>query len=82
MFHYLSMLVVGLVAGAIARFVLPGADSMGWFMTAVLGIAGSFVGGFLSRLFSKPAPDAKFHPAGFLLSVVGAIALLVLWRMM
>jgi uncharacterized membrane protein YeaQ/YmgE (transglycosylase-associated protein family) len=77
MMHYLWMFIVGLVVGAIARFIMPGAEHMGIIMTGVLGIVGSFVGGFIARLFSKPAPGAPFHPAGIVLSIVGA--LIVLW---
>lgn len=80
MFHYLWMFIVGIAAGLIARFVLPGADSMGLVMTGILGVAGSFVGGMIGRLFSKPAEGASFHPAGFLMSIVGAVVLLVAWR--
>lgn len=80
MFHYLWMFIVGIAAGLIARFVLPGADQMGLIMTGILGIAGSFVGGMIGRLFSKPAEGASFHPAGFLMSIVGAVVLLVAWR--
>ncbi len=70
------MLIVGLVVGAIARWLMPGADNMGWLMTALLGIAGSFVGGFIARLFSTPADGAIVHPAGIILSVIGAMILL------
>ncbi len=76
MFHLLWMLIVGLVVGAIARWFMPGVENMGWLMTALLGIAGSFVGGFIARLFSKPADGAIVHPAGLILSVVGAMILL------
>ena len=76
MFHLIWMLIVGLVVGAIARWLLPGAQEMGWLMTALVGIAGSFVGGFIARLFSKPADGAVVHPAGLILSVIGAMILL------
>ncbi len=76
MFHLLWMLIVGLVVGAIARWFMPGVENMGWLMTALLGIAGSFVGGFIARLFSKPADGAIVHPAGLILSVIGAMILL------
>jgi uncharacterized membrane protein YeaQ/YmgE (transglycosylase-associated protein family) len=75
-FHLIWMFIVGLVVGAIARFIMPGAESMGWIMTAIVGIAGSFIGGFIARLFSKPADGAIVHPAGLLLSVIGALILL------
>ena len=73
--------LVGFVIGLIARAIMPGAQSMGFFMTAILGIVGSFVGGFVATLFSKPPEGAKFHPAGILMSIVGAILVLWLWRM-
>jgi len=47
-----------------------------------VGIVGSLIGGFIGRLISKPDPDSKFHPAGFLMSLVGAIVLLLLMRML
>lgn len=76
MFHLLWMLIVGIVVGAIARWIMPGAQAMGLLMTGIVGIAGSFIGGFIARLFSKPADGAIVHPAGLLLSVVGALILL------
>jgi uncharacterized membrane protein YeaQ/YmgE (transglycosylase-associated protein family) len=52
---------------------------MGFFATAVLGILGSLAGGLLGRLISRPKEGSTFHPAGFLMSIVGAIVLLVIW---
>ena len=46
-------------------------------MTAIFGIIGSFVGGFIGTLIKKPAPDEKFHPAGMLMSIICTV--LVLW---
>jgi uncharacterized membrane protein YeaQ/YmgE (transglycosylase-associated protein family) len=82
LFHLLWMWIVGLVVGAIARWFMPGVENMGWLMTALLGIAGSFVGGFIARLFSKPADGAIVHPAGLILSVIGAMILLFVARKM
>ena len=48
-------------------------------MTAIIGIVGSIVGGLVARLFSKPAPGTPFHPAGFLMSIIGAILVLFLY---
>ncbi len=76
MFHLIWMFVVGIVVGAIARFIMPGTAHMGLLMTGVVGIAGSFIGGFIARLFSKPADGAIVHPAGLVLSVIGALILL------
>lgn len=81
MLHVLWMLITGFVVGLIARALLPGADQMGLVATTVVGIVGSVVGGFASRLFNKPEPGSSFHPAGFLGSIVGAIVVLVLYRM-
>jgi uncharacterized membrane protein YeaQ/YmgE (transglycosylase-associated protein family) len=76
MLHYLWMFIVGIVVGAIARLIMPGSEHLGLIMTGVLGIAGSFVGGFIARLFSPPADGALVHPAGLIMSVIGALILL------
>jgi uncharacterized membrane protein YeaQ/YmgE (transglycosylase-associated protein family) len=73
--NFVWMIIVGLVVGALARWLMPGAQPMGWIMTALLGIAGSFVGGLLSGVLSKSS-DGKFGPAGLVLSVIGAMLLL------
>ncbi|HYL28536.1 MAG TPA: GlsB/YeaQ/YmgE family stress response membrane protein [Gemmatimonadales bacterium] len=79
--HILWSIIVGAVVGLLARALLPGADHIGMALTIVVGIAGSWLGGFLGSLVSKPAEGAKFHPAGFLMSIVGAVVLLLLLRM-
>jgi uncharacterized membrane protein YeaQ/YmgE (transglycosylase-associated protein family) len=79
--HLVIWLVVGLVAGLLARLIVPGRDSMSIWMTAVLGIAGSFVGGFVGNLIWRPSGQGLVHPGGLVLSVVGAVLLLLLWRM-
>jgi uncharacterized membrane protein YeaQ/YmgE (transglycosylase-associated protein family) len=56
---------------------MPGVQHLGFIMTTLVGIGGSIVGGLIGRLFSKPEPDATFHPAGFILSIIGAIILLL-----
>jgi uncharacterized membrane protein YeaQ/YmgE (transglycosylase-associated protein family) len=78
--HIIWMFIVGIVIGAIARFVMPGTEHMSIFMTGILGIVGSIVGGFIARLFSKPAPGAPFHPAGIIMSIIGAVIVLFLWN--
>ncbi len=80
MFHLLWSIMLGLVAGLIARAVYPGANPMGLFMTALLGIAGSIVGGLVARIIWKHQPGQKFHPGGIVLSIVGALILLFLWQ--
>jgi uncharacterized membrane protein YeaQ/YmgE (transglycosylase-associated protein family) len=76
------MFIVGIIVGAIARFIMPGADHMGLIMTGILGIVGSFVGGFIVRLFSKSAPadSSKIQPAGIVMSVVGALIVLFIYN--
>jgi len=76
MLHVIWSIIVGFVVGLIARAVMPGAQHLTFIMTSLLGIGGSIVGGLIGRLFSKPEPGSKFHPAGFILSIIGAIILL------
>ena len=82
MIHYIWMFIVGIVVGLIARFIMPGAAHMGLLMTGVLGIVGSFVGGFIARLFSKPPEGSPFHPAGIILSIIGALIVLFIYGKM
>jgi uncharacterized membrane protein YeaQ/YmgE (transglycosylase-associated protein family) len=79
MLHIIWSIIVGFIVGLIARAVLPGAQHLGFIMTTLLGIAGSIVGGLVARLFSKPAPGAPFHPAGFIMSILGAMLLLFIY---
>ena len=76
MLHVIWSIIVGFVVGLIARAVMPGAQHLTFIMTSLLGIGGSIVGGLIGRLFSKPEPGSKFHPDGFILSIIGAIILL------
>jgi uncharacterized membrane protein YeaQ/YmgE (transglycosylase-associated protein family) len=70
------MAVVGFVVGMIARAILPGTQSLGIILTAVLGIAGGLIAGFAGQALGWYAPG---QPAGFIASVVGAIVLLFVW---
>jgi len=79
MLHIIWSIIVGFVVGLIARALLPGVQHLGFIMTTLLGIAGSIVGGLIARLFSKPAPGSSFHPAGFIMSLLGAILLLFIY---
>ncbi|WP_325364885.1 GlsB/YeaQ/YmgE family stress response membrane protein [Dyella sp.] len=80
MFSIIWSIIVGFIVGLIARWIVPGAEHMGFIMTTIVGIVGSVIGGFIGMLFKKPAPGQKFHAAGFLMSIVGAIVLLYLLR--
>jgi uncharacterized membrane protein YeaQ/YmgE (transglycosylase-associated protein family) len=73
-------LIVGLIAGFIARALVPGPDQMGWLGTMILGIVGSFVGGTLAALIFGGSLD--FTPAGLIGSIIGAIIVLLIWRSM
>ena len=79
MLHIIWYIIVGFIVGLIARAIMPGAQHLGFIMTTLLGIAGSIIGGFIARLFSKPEPGSAFHPAGFIMSIIGAIILLFIW---
>jgi uncharacterized membrane protein YeaQ/YmgE (transglycosylase-associated protein family) len=68
-------IIVGLVVGILARWFYPGAIPMSWWMTALLGIAGSLVGGVVSSLIFR-SPGGGFHPAGWILSILGAMVLI------
>jgi uncharacterized membrane protein YeaQ/YmgE (transglycosylase-associated protein family) len=77
------LLIVGLIAGAIARLLLPGRDSIGLVGTIVLGIVGSFVGGFLQNLIEyHKASLHTFHLVGIIGSIIGAFVLLLLMRLL
>ena len=79
MLHFIWYIIVGFIVGLIARAIMPGAQALGFIMTTLIGIGGSIVGGLIGRLFSKPEPGATFHPAGFIMSIIGAIILLFVW---
>ncbi len=81
MFHLIWSLIVGFFVGLIARAVMPGADHMGVIATTIVGIVGSLIGGVIGHIVKRPEPGAKFHPAGFGMSIIGAIVLLILLRL-
>ena len=76
----ISIIIVGLIAGFIARAVVPGRQNLSIGMTLLLGIVGSFVGGFLGYLlFQKDATEGFLQPAGIIGSIIGAIIVLVIY---
>ncbi|KZX20566.1 GlsB/YeaQ/YmgE family stress response membrane protein [Rathayibacter tanaceti] len=76
----ISLIVVGLIAGALARLIVPGKQSISIGMTIVLGIVGSFVGGFLGFLIFQHDPmDGFLQPAGIIGSIIGAIIVLLVY---
>jgi uncharacterized membrane protein YeaQ/YmgE (transglycosylase-associated protein family) len=77
----LFLLVIGLVAGFIARALVPGKDSMSIGATILLGIVGSFVGGLIGyALFHKDGQDGAFQASGIIGSIVGSVIVLLVWR--
>ena len=82
MLDIIWQLIVGLIVGVIARFLLPGREAfppgaLGWLLTALLGMAGAFIGGMIARALWADASYA----AGWIMSILGAILLLLLVRM-
>ncbi len=71
-------IIIGLLVGVVAKFLMPGKDPGGFIITILLGIAGSFLAGVLGRAMGW---YQEGQPAGFIFSVVGAILLLALYRM-
>ncbi len=75
-------LIVGFFVGAVARLLMPGRDPLGILGTIVLGVVGSFVGGFLLNLIDNHSLSVhSFHPVGILGSIVGAWVLLLILRL-
>lgn len=77
----ITMIIVGAIAGFLARALVPGPDPMGVIGTIVLGVIGSFVGGFLGyALFHKDAAAGPFQTSGLIGSIIGAIIVLLIYR--
>jgi uncharacterized membrane protein YeaQ/YmgE (transglycosylase-associated protein family) len=74
----IGLLIIGLIAGAIARFLVPGRDPLGFLGTALLGIVGSFVGGLLWSLIT--GDGLQFQTVGLIGSIIGAVIALLLYR--
>ena len=78
MFSVLGWIFFGLIVGAIAKLVMPGRDPGGIIVTILIGIVGAVVGGFIGRALGFYGPD---QAAGFLMSFLGAVILLAIYRM-
>jgi uncharacterized membrane protein YeaQ/YmgE (transglycosylase-associated protein family) len=78
MIHLLWTALIGLIVGALAKFIMPGKDPGGIFITMLIGIAGSFLGTWIGRMVGHYGPDDS---AGFLMSLVGALILLGIYHL-
>ena len=77
------MILIGIVAGYLARLLVPGRDPMSFFQTLLLGVVGSFIGGFLGYvLFNKDLNEGALQPSGIIGSIIGAIIALLVYRAM
>ena len=76
--HIIGALFIGLLVGIVAKLLMPGKDPGGFIITALLGIAGAFIAKFLGQQFGWYGPEDS---AGFIASVVGAIILLLIYRL-
>lgn len=72
----ISMIVVGLIAGLIARAIMPGSDPMGWIATIILGIVGSFVGGWVFSLILGTKPTGLI--ISFIVALIGSVVLVAI----
>jgi uncharacterized membrane protein YeaQ/YmgE (transglycosylase-associated protein family) len=78
MLHLLWTALIGLIVGAIAKFIIPGKDPGGIWITMLIGIVGSFIGTWIGRMVGHYEPDQS---AGFLMSLVGALILLGIYHL-
>jgi uncharacterized membrane protein YeaQ/YmgE (transglycosylase-associated protein family) len=78
MFHWLWVIIIGLIVGALAKLIMPGKDPGGFIITILLGIAGSLVATWLGRVFGL---YGEGQAAGFIMSIIGAIILLAIYRL-
>ena len=74
----IGTIIIGLIVGVVAKLLMPGRDPGGFIITILLGIAGAFVGTFIGRALGFYAPG---EAAGFLMSLLGAVLLLLIYRM-
>jgi uncharacterized membrane protein YeaQ/YmgE (transglycosylase-associated protein family) len=77
----IGLIVIGIIAGYLARLLVPGKDDMSFVQTVVLGIIGSFVGGFIGyAIFHKDGSDGFVQPSGWIGSIIGAVIALLVYN--
>lgn len=80
MLSFLIFLLIGLIAGAVAKAILPGKQKGGWFSTLILGVVGALVGGWLGGLIFRVNFDTDlFNPITWLLAIGGSILVILVW---
>ena len=75
----IGTIIVGFIVGLLARYFFPGAVPLGFWLTVALGVGGLIVGGVVGSLIFR-TPDGKFHPAGWILSIIGAMAIIWVYK--
>jgi uncharacterized membrane protein YeaQ/YmgE (transglycosylase-associated protein family) len=76
---FLGFLLLGLIAGAIAKLILPGRQGGGWFTTLILGVIGALIGGWLGGLIFHVGYNGFFSIQSWIIAIVGSIIVLLLW---
>jgi len=76
---FLAFILLGLIAGAIAKLILPGKQGGGWIATLVLGVIGALLGGWLGGLIFDVGYDGFFSIQSWIIAIVGALIVLVIW---
>ncbi|USD21489.1 GlsB/YeaQ/YmgE family stress response membrane protein [Microbulbifer variabilis] len=78
----LSWIILGLIAGALAKWIMPGKDPGGWIVTMVIGIIGAFIGGWLGALIGFGGPVTGFGFGDIITATIGAIIFLAVYRLL
>jgi uncharacterized membrane protein YeaQ/YmgE (transglycosylase-associated protein family) len=79
----IALFIIGIIAGYLARLLVPGPDPMSFLQTVALGVVGSFVGGFLGYLiFDADVDEGAFQASGIIGSIIGAVVVLVLYNLL
>jgi uncharacterized membrane protein YeaQ/YmgE (transglycosylase-associated protein family) len=79
----IALFIIGIIAGYLARLLVPGPDPMSFLQTVALGVVGSFVGGFLGYLiFDADADEGAFQASGIIGSILGAVVVLIVYNLL
>ena len=81
MFNIIGWIIIGFITGWISLALIPGNQDLGFVWTTVLGIIGSFAGGFIGALFTKEKDMGRLNKAGFVMSIIGGMVVIALYKM-